>query len=156
MEHHPDLPPSSFPAKNLCPSFSSAPAGDAAERGSDLHALFEQKINNGDVKEFNDFTEFEIAGLDWAVDIVNLNVDATKPILTEQKVSYGEHYFGTADVINENKLFDLKTGEERSYYMQMCAYAGIDASERTRPCRQTCRKEGWRGLVPYTLCCRLP
>ena len=123
MEHHPDLPPSSFPAKNLCPSFSSAPAGDAAERGSDLHALFEQKINNGDVTEFNDFTEFEIGGLDWAVDIVNINVDANKPILTEQKVSYGEHYFGTADVINENRLFDLKTGEERSYYMQMCAYA---------------------------------
>lgn len=39
------------------------------------------------------------------------------------KVTYGDHYFGTADVINQNKLFDLKTGEERPYYMQMAAYA---------------------------------
>jgi hypothetical protein len=39
------------------------------------------------------------------------------------KVSYGDHYFGTADVVNGNRLFDLKTGEERPYYMQICAYA---------------------------------
>lgn len=122
MEHHPENSPSSFPAKEKCSAFKSAPAGDAAQKGNDLHALFEKKINGEPVTDF-EFSEYEIAGIDWACDIVNINVDAAYDINTEMKVSYGDHYFGTADVVNKHRLFDLKTGEERPYYMQMCAYA---------------------------------
>jgi len=122
MDHHPTNSPSSFPAKHTCPSFMSGQAGEAAQKGKALHELFEKKIK-GDVATDFEFSEYEVSGIDWAVDVVNISVDAQHPINTEMKVSYGDHYFGTADVVNQHRLFDLKTGEERPYYMQMAAYA---------------------------------
>ena len=120
--HHPEFPPSSFPMKGICPAFTSGEAGPAAEKGQQLHQVFEKRLNGENVIDF-DLPEFDLAGVEWAVDLVKMETDATKDILTETRVSYGDHYFGTADVINGNKLFDLKTGEERADYLQMCAYA---------------------------------
>jgi hypothetical protein len=126
MEHHATHSPSSFPMRAKCPQFNSAPAGSAAERGNVLHEAF-GRLFNGVGRDEIELDEFELDGLTWAVDYVKTNMTSAHPVSIEQKVTYFEGfkelYFGTADVLNGDILFDLKTGETRSYWYQMAAYA---------------------------------
>lgn len=133
MEHHSSLSPSSLPMKNKCAKFKSAPAGDAANQGNILHEAFARMLDppqrfEEEGGDFESIEDFEMDGLRWAVDYVRCNMTSAHPIASEQKVSYmdadfRELFFGTVDVLNGDVIFDLKTGETRSYWYQMAAYA---------------------------------
>ena len=67
-------------------------------------------------------------GVKWAADyVIKMAESAGERIETETKVEYMREgkpiTFGYIDAYFKGNLFDLKTGRERDYVLQMCVYA---------------------------------
>ena len=67
-------------------------------------------------------------GVKWAADyVIKMAGSAGERIETETKVEYMREgkpvTFGYLDAYFKGNLFDLKTGRERAYVLQMCVYA---------------------------------
>jgi CRISPR/Cas system-associated exonuclease Cas4 (RecB family) len=79
-------------------------------------------------KPGDELTPFEKETLDWAVDHVQMTKSSEFPLEIEQRmVLLDEDFniitFGTGDVLNGPRLFDLKTGEYHNYWLQVACYA---------------------------------
>lgn len=133
MDHSKFLSPSSAPALLSCAYYERTEEdSENAKRGRELHAEFEKAL-----KEDNpDLLENE--GLSWAYEQIiyikgehfnNKILELGHNYFIEEKLIVEDEYmnevtFGTADLLIENVLIDLKTGfKERDYSTQMALYA---------------------------------
>ncbi len=124
--HSKYLSPSSAPQKMVCAWWENLEeAGQAAEKGTFLHKVFEESLKKGSHQfpkrlEHGATTE-DLEGVFWAVDYVLENYEQFE---TEQKIEIGGgKTFGTADAVAENTVIDLKTGQIADYYEQIALYA---------------------------------
>jgi hypothetical protein len=139
-KHHPTLPPSSFPMLEQCPCFKRGEdevsmALEPAPRnprytnyGTMMHRGFEFRMNGKTTVLEGGLDSHDVEGLEWAVDFVRMNVDLDYPIELEQELvlmddKFNLVTFGTGDVVNGPRLFDLKSGDYHNYWLQMAVYA---------------------------------
>lgn len=135
-EHHPVLPPSSFPMLAECPCYQSGEPGEAAESGTRQHKLLAAMLDDAVVIPEDHFgcTAVEQEQVAWATDYVRLRTSGNREI--EKRLSLvGDDFedvtFGTldvADLVNRaggDKLvvMDYKSGEDHGYLSQMAVYA---------------------------------
>jgi hypothetical protein len=71
--------------------------------------------------------EYDKESIEWAVDYVRAHLNISYPIEIEQELvllddKYNIVTFGTADLVNGMRLFDLKSGDYHNYYLQMAIY----------------------------------
>jgi hypothetical protein len=112
-----------------CPCYESKPgeAGPAAQRGTMLDGRFRQALATGSLDEAN-LTKDDIKALKWALKQVKA-IAKDNPIISEENLlkvhTPGIEHIGTEDVRipDIQASMDLKTGQPRSYYAQMAAYA---------------------------------
>lgn len=139
MEHHPTFSPSSFPMLKECPCFERAEDEAAMlleptervsyrDRGSLLHEVFAERLLGRLSEGEAHLTPQESEGIAWAIDYVLTNTTNEYPIEVEQQVvlmddSFNVVTFGTGDVLNGSRLFDLKTGDYHNYWLQIAIYA---------------------------------
>jgi hypothetical protein len=132
---------SSLPKLAQCAKYESSPvAGPAAERGTRLDAAFRAFLMGEPVPV--ELSTEEQENVMWAVDTVRDLADGGEIIADEAKLKVktpGLDHIGTEDARCENEAmsFDLKTGQIRSYYEQMAAYA-LGNMERTFGEHWTC------------------
>jgi hypothetical protein len=132
---------SSLPKLAQCAKYESNPvAGPAAERGTRLDAAFRAFLMGEPVPV--ELSTEEQENVMWAVDTVRDLADGGEIIADEAKLKVktpGLDHIGTEDARCENEAmsFDLKTGQIRSYYEQMAAYA-LGNMERTFGEHWTC------------------
>jgi hypothetical protein len=118
------LRPSSLPKLDACAKYEgSAVAGPAADRGTELDALYRAVLaGTGTLDLAND----DHRSVGWAVDTTRL-ISHGSPILSAEDDLRIEAagMTGTADaaIPDEDVSIDLKTGEERDYHQQQAAYA---------------------------------
>jgi CRISPR/Cas system-associated exonuclease Cas4 (RecB family) len=137
MLHHPTLSPSSMPMLEQCPCFERADDAISLEpkpkpisyrgHGNTMHKVFEAQLR-GEEPAVDGLTLHECEGIDWAVDYVRTHITTEHPIEIEQSLvlmdeAFRVITFGTGDVINGMRLFDLKTGDYHNYWLQMACYA---------------------------------
>jgi CRISPR/Cas system-associated exonuclease Cas4 (RecB family) len=112
-----------------CPCFERAEAtasSDYRDRGSILHGVFEDMLRGKETSV--KLTPFEQEQLEWAVNHVLVNKSSEFPLEIEQRMvlldeDFNVITFGTGDVLNGPRLFDLKTGEYHNYWLQVACYA---------------------------------
>jgi hypothetical protein len=132
---------SSLPKLAQCAKYESNPvAGPHAERGTRLDAAFRAFLMGEPVPV--ELSTEEQENVMWAVDTVRDLADGGEIIADEAKLKVktpGLDHIGTEDARCENEAisFDLKTGQIRSYYEQMAAYA-LGNMERTFGEHWTC------------------
>ena len=118
---------SSLPKLAQCAKYESNPvAGPAAERGTRLDAAFRAFLMGQPVPV--ELSTEEQESVMWAVDTVRDLADGGEIIADEVNLKVktpGLDHIGTEDARCEDEAisFDLKTGQIRSYYEQMAAYA---------------------------------
>jgi hypothetical protein len=118
---------SSLPKLAQCAKYESNPvAGPAAERGTRLDAAFRAFLMGEPVPV--ELSTEEQENVMWAVDTVRDLADGGEIEADEVNLKVntpGLSHVGTEDARCENEAmsFDLKTGQIRSYYEQMAAYA---------------------------------
>lgn len=118
---------STLPKLAQCAKYESDPvAGPAAERGTKMDAAY-RALLMGQPVPVNLETE-ELEAVMWAVDTARDLADGAYIEGDEAKLKVttpGIDHTGTEDsrCEDENMSFDLKTGQMRSYYEQMAAYA---------------------------------
>jgi len=118
---------SALPKLAQCAKYESNPvAGSAAERGSRLDAAFRAFLMGQPVPV--ELSTEEQESVMWAVDTVRDLADGGEIIADEVNLKVktpGLDHIGTEDARCEDEAisFDLKTGQIRSYYEQMAAYA---------------------------------
>jgi hypothetical protein len=132
---------SALPKLAQCPCYESNPvAGPAAERGSRLDAAFRALLQGKPVE--GELSTEELEAVMWAVDTARDIADGADIEADEAKLKVttpGMDHEGTEDARCESEAvsFDLKTGQIRSYYEQMAAYA-LGNMERTFEESWTC------------------
>lgn len=118
---------SALPKLSQCAKYESNPvAGPAAERGSRLDAAFRALLMGQPVPV--ELSTEDLENVMWAVDTARDIADGGEIEADEAKLKVrtpGMTHEGTEDARCENEAisFDLKTGQIRSYYEQMAAYA---------------------------------
>ena len=118
---------SSLPKLAQCAKYESNPvAGPAAERGTRLDAAFRAFLMGQPVPV--ELSTEEQESVMWAVDTVRDLADGGDIEADEVNLKVntpGLDHIGTEDARCEDEAisFDLKTGQIRSYYEQMAAYA---------------------------------
>ena len=118
---------SALPKLAQCAKYESNPvAGPAAERGTRLDAAFRAFLMGQPVPV--ELSTEEQESVMWAVDTVRDLADGGEIIADEVNLKVktpGLAHIGTEDARCEDEAisFDLKTGQIRSYYEQMAAYA---------------------------------
>ena len=120
--------PSSFPIKANCTQFESEvdePSGPM-KRGLDMHQELAEYLEGKDTLAFSKLEAGDQDEVQWAGEYIKSKCGGDLKV--EEKVSYTdagfrELFYGTVDAYCGNEMFDLKTGEERSYWHQMAAYA---------------------------------
>lgn len=140
MEHHPLFSPSSLPMLEHCPCFERAddavsmriepaPRASYRDHGTSMHEAFANRLRDGYTYALKDaVTPHEAEGIQWAVDYALMHKDLNHPFEIEQPLILMDDQFnivtyGTGDVLNGPRLFDLKTGDYHNYWLQMAAYA---------------------------------
>jgi hypothetical protein len=128
MEHHPTLPPSSFPKLKQCACYKADHGGLAAERGTLRHQALGH-VFEGDPDATGGLTPQEREGVTWAADYIRTIKTDGEPIMFERHLSVYCTFgtadaitFGTADAIAGPDLFDLKWADA-DYDEQMMCYA---------------------------------
>lgn len=122
-----DIRHSALPKLAQCAKYESNPvAGPAAERGTRLDAAFRAFLMGQPVPV--ELSSEEQESVMWAVDTVRDLADGGEIIADEVNLKVktpGLDHIGTEDARCEDEAisFDLKTGQIRSYYEQMAAYA---------------------------------
>lgn len=135
-EHHP-FGPSKWNAWAQCAAFDGKDeVGPAAERGTVQHAALECLLTGTPFTGALDDDELE--GIAWAEQCIRATYDAEKRIAarfyhlepkleSELRVEYHEWdellYFGTADAVIGNQIYDYKSGRDHGYEPQMYGYA---------------------------------
>ena len=118
---------SALPKLAQCACYESNPvAGPAAERGTRLDSAFRAMLMAQPVAV--ELSSDELESVAWAVAKVRELADGAPVEADEAKLKVktpGMEHEGTEDARceNENMSFDLKSGNLRSYYEQMAAYA---------------------------------
>jgi CRISPR/Cas system-associated exonuclease Cas4 (RecB family) len=119
--------------KELAPSFR--------DRGTLLHYIYEERMRGKTSVQEHGLTPNELEGIEWAVDFTKAHINKDYPSELERRLilmddSFNVVTFGTGDVVNGTRLFDLKTGDYHNYWLQMAIYAlaqmdrqGVDALE---------------------------
>ncbi|MCD8349116.1 MAG: DUF2800 domain-containing protein [Planctomycetaceae bacterium] len=135
LDHHPTLPPSSFPMFEMCAHFKSGESGAAAESGSRQHALLAALLTGAEVppNRFGCDAE-EVKNVSWAEAYITNRTSAGREV--EKRLSlinddFEEVTFGTLDVVqvvnratgDQLVVMDYKSGEEHNYLPQMAVYA---------------------------------
>lgn len=116
-----------LPKKAQCAKYeSSEVAGPAAERGTRMDGAFRALLQGKPVTET--LTTEELEAVMWAVDTARDIADGADIEADEVNLKVntpGMDHEGTEDArcASEGISFDLKTGQIRSYYEQMAAYA---------------------------------
>lgn len=121
--------------KSRCPLYEAGPAGDAANRGTAMHASLAKLLGVEPTLDLFELSEGDKKEVEWAYDYIKGNTSETWPIEIEVKLSYHDPamkklYFGTGDVVNGPNIYDLKTGEQHAYWHQMAGYALALMSEK--------------------------
>ena len=129
-KHHPHFSPSKLDLLAKCTFFKSAPAGEAAFRGTLQHEYAEAMLLN-DTEEAEHrarrLEPSEKENADWYVEYVRANASGELEI--EKKGEYLRDDFtpltwGTIDALSGNEIFDYKSDSvERRHELQMAAYA---------------------------------
>jgi hypothetical protein len=114
--------------KNRCPQYEAGAVGAAAHRGTAMHDALAKMMGAEPTLDLFELEEGDSKEVEWAYDKIRSMTTETWPTEVELKLSYHdskykEIYFGHGDVVNGPNLFDLKTGEQHSYWHQMAAYA---------------------------------
>lgn len=135
-EHHPTLPPSSFPMFAKCPCYKSGETGEAAESGSRQHALLAMMLDDHQVipEDKCGCSETEVEQVEWARGYIACRTTDKRLVekrLTLMDDDFNEITFGTLDVVelvseangDVLKIFDYKSGEDHGYQAQMAVYA---------------------------------
>ena len=112
-----------------CPCYESKPgeAGPAAQRGTLLDGKFRQALSTGELDETN-LNKEDIKAVKWAVKQVK-KIAGNNTIISDESLlkvkTPGMDHIGTEDcrIPDIQTSIDLKTGQIRSYYAQMAAYA---------------------------------
>jgi len=124
------LRPSSLPALAECGGWESKPFDTTfTQMGTLRHEALEDLIKNKDRTKFDELPEAEAEGVQWAADYININTTDTHEMEWEQNgtIEAGDVTIkGRYDLVNGNKLFDLKNQLEtkgKSYIPQVAAYA---------------------------------
>lgn len=127
-DHHPTLPPSSFPGFAACPQYvRDGGSNDAMEAGTSLHKMLECALNGRAVDYPDGESESKIS---WAIN--KIKERAVGDLYTERKVvlyddDLEEITFGTADVLVSSpqaQVMDLKSGyPSKPYVEQLELYA---------------------------------
>jgi hypothetical protein len=112
-----------------CPCYESkkGEAGPAAQRGTLLDGRFREALVTGELNEV-DLSKDDIKAVKWAVKQVK-KIAGGNPIITEENLlkvkTPGIDHIGTEDcrIPEIQTSLDLKTGQIRSYFAQMSAYA---------------------------------
>lgn len=133
-KHH-TLSPSAFPAWEHCPAFNPDPTEtEYAAEGTKQHKALAALLH-GDGEPLATLSQDARESVEWAARYVFDKVDeaATErdraPIETERRLRHvdedgKEVYFGTADAVSGNLLFDYKSGDDtRDYRAQLAGYA---------------------------------
>jgi len=127
MKHH-CLSPSSFPAWAQCPAFDSDPTERAdAAAGTAGHAALASLLQ-GHRRLVAELPPDAGEGVEWAAHEIRQRAGQER-IEVEVRLHHvaedgSEIYFGTADAIAGQHLFDFKSGgDERDYTAQLAAYA---------------------------------
>lgn len=119
------LRPSLLPALAACRAFAPAPAGEAAEGGTDRHTALRLHFA-GDNSMLDTLDAEDREGVLWAADYIRLHAPMSEhPLQFEVPLTIDvefETIKGTADVICGPVLFDLKW-RKRDYTDQVAAYA---------------------------------
>lgn len=119
--------PSSLPKLAECPCYESQEGtSPAADRGTMLDAKIRSFLATG-VLETTGMDANDIAACDWAAQTVR-DLAGESPIISAESelwVDIDTLAGGTMDVLlpDARLLFDIKSGQIRSYYHQMAAYA---------------------------------
>jgi hypothetical protein len=130
-EHHPTVSPSALPMLAQCPCFEREAEKEVdgyADRGTLLHGVYETWMTGGKSSEEEKLTSFEKEAVKWAVDYTKMNASDGWPLeLEKQLVLMDDDFnvvtFGTGDVVNGPRMFDLKTGDYHDYNLQVGCYA---------------------------------
>jgi hypothetical protein len=112
-----------------CPCYESkkGEAGPAAQRGTLLDGRFREALATGELNEV-DLSKDDIKAVKWAVKQVK-KIAGNNAIITDENLlkvqTPGIDHIGTEDcrIPDIQTSLDLKTGQIRSYYAQMSAYA---------------------------------
>jgi hypothetical protein len=126
------LRPSILPKLALCGSFRSAPAGEAAERGTRLDVAFRDAIEGG-WKAVSKLELLEFRAVEWAVETAKALANGSPLNANEDSLRIEAlGLIGTGDLLCEELLWsaDLKSGQRRNYMEQQAAYA-IGYMDRT-------------------------
>ncbi len=125
-----------------CPCFErdSAKVVDGyADRGNLQHRVFETWLRGEKAAEEDKLNPFEKECLKWAVDYVKLHASDGYPLELEKRMvlmddEFNVITFGTGDVLNGPRMFDLKTGDYHDYAAQIGVYGlmQMDAIEADR------------------------
>jgi len=129
--HHASYAPSSLPVLSVCPLFKSGDNkidNEDRDLGTKFHEVLEARLG-GD----NSPHELGVDGeerIQWAIDRIKMELTDEFPVELEHRLylmsdDFSEVTFGTADVINGPRIWDLKTGLRRDdfYWMQLTCYA---------------------------------
>jgi hypothetical protein len=116
--------------KAACTKFKSeGETTPIMQRGSDMHEELAKILEGKNELAFSSLDAGEQDEVSWAADYIQRQIalKGDVPLKVEEKVSYSDEsfrelFYGTLDCSCGNALFDLKTGEERSYWHQMAAY----------------------------------
>jgi hypothetical protein len=116
--------------KAACTKFKSeGETTPIMQRGSDMHEELAKVLEGKDELAFSSLDAGEQDEVSWAAGYIlsQIALKGDLPVKVEEKVSYSDEsfrelFYGTLDCSCGNALFDLKTGEERSYWHQMAAY----------------------------------
>lgn len=131
-DHHATFAPSSLPVLNVCPLFTSGSDkkidNEDRDLGTRFHEVLEARLG-GDESPHDLGVDGE-ERITWAIDKIRLATTSEYPVELEQRLylmddDFNEVTFGTADVINGPRIWDLKTGIRRDdfYWMQLACYA---------------------------------
>ncbi len=112
-----------------CPCYESkkGEAGPAAQRGTLLDGRFREALSTGELNEV-DLSKDDIKSVKWAIKQVK-KIAGNNAIITDENLlkvkTPGIDHIGTEDcrIPEIQTSLDLKTGQIRSYYAQMSAYA---------------------------------
>lgn len=117
-----------LPKLAACPCFESkqGEAGPAAQRGTKLDGIFRRALETGIVDD--NLSKEDAKAVKWALKQVK-KIAGDNPIISNEDMlkvqTPGIEHVGTEDVRipDINTSCDLKTGQVRPYYEQMCAYS---------------------------------
>jgi len=119
---------SALPKLAQCPKFEGSPAtSGAASRGLDLDAAYRAGLQ-GDLSLLAQLSVADQSAVLWAIN-KTIEIAAGEPITTDEKFlkvsTPGMDHIGTEDARcpSSQTSLDLKSGQLRSYYEQMAAYA---------------------------------